>query len=148
MMGRSTLFALSATLLACPAAAPALACAIDGTPSLSANGVVVRLTRQAPRAADLARWAPFTAARSLAAGTAIRFAEDRRQLLQALPPAVLSRPFRWSMGDGRTLSGFAVSHSYGRAGTYRVAVSAYDQSGNRWFLFDAALVAITAPPRR
>jgi PKD domain-containing protein len=120
----------------------ARACALDGVPSISANGMLARVNTAQPAVADLARWAPFVFTVPVKAGAAVRLAEDRRALLKALPPQAFGRPWRWAFGDGTRASGFAPIHRYARPGTYIINVWAFDTSNRLWYRFDLAQIRV------
>lgn len=134
------------TIVACGVALSrgetALACALDGVPSISANGVVARINTALPARGDLARWAPFVFPAPVRTGAAVRLAENRRAVLRSLPPQAFDRPWRWTFGDGAGASGFAPGHRFARAGDYVLSVWAYDAPNRRWYRFDEALIRV------
>ncbi|MCR9135678.1 MAG: PKD domain-containing protein [Alphaproteobacteria bacterium] len=75
------------------------------------------------------------------AGHATRF--DLSNLPDSVDPATP----RWTFGDGTTLDGKAVSHTYARPGTYSVSVSApVDRAGNTLVTPFAREIIINRPP--
>jgi hypothetical protein len=120
----------------------ARACAIDGVPSISANGTMAHINTAQPTVADLSRWAPFVFTVPVKTGASVHLAEDRRAVLKSLPPQAFDRPWRWAFGDGATAVGFAPSHRYLRAGAYIINVRAYDASNRQWYRFDAAQIRV------
>jgi hypothetical protein len=121
----------------------AVACAIDSTASLSADGVRAALTTTSPT--DPAHWARFSFPQSFASGRVLRFDESRAELARTLPPGVVDAPYRWTFGDGAVTLGREVSHRYARPGSYRLAVSGFDQRSRRLFEFDNAMVYVVSP---
>jgi hypothetical protein len=123
--------------------AVARACALDQRPSVYADGQLARSNTQVPTtAAQLAAWAPFVFPRTYQAGRAVTFTEDRREVARSLAAAAMRRPWRWQFGDGQLAYGWTVRHTYGRAGSWRITVDAYDPGTARWYTFDQALIAI------
>ena len=68
--------------------------------------------------------------------------EDRAQLRQALPSDSLRHTLRWEFGDGTHALGWAITHRYARAGTYRITVHAYYSSWHQYFPFDNVRISI------
>ena len=120
----------------------ARACSVDGVPSLSANGALVRLNTVRPSRETLAHWAQFVVAARLPAGAAVRFSEDLASLRRALPAQAFDRPWRWRFGDGGTATGAATAHSYARPGDYKLVIEAYYGQYKSWFEFDAVLIHV------
>ena len=134
---------IATPLLLLNALPAAHACGLDGVPSISANGVLARLTPGVPVAAQLSHWAPFTFSDAVAPGKPVRLAEDRRLLLRSLPPEAVNHPYRWTFGDGKATIGYVVRHAYARAGTYKIGVSTYVGPAHKWFLFDTVLIRVS-----
>lgn len=122
----------------------AAACSLDNRPSMSAGGILARLTKTGPTASTLSTWAIFTIPRVFSADRPLRFGESQADVRLSLPASALAHPWRWSFGDGATQTGFSAAHSYRRAGTYRVSVRGYFSSGTyqQWLEFDAATISI------
>jgi hypothetical protein len=119
----------------------AVACGIDGIPSMSLNGRLVTINTDQATKQNLAYWAPFVTASAERAAT-LRFAEDARELHKSLTPQAFATPFQWSFGDGSTARGIAAVHHYGRPGWYKVNVSYYYTPEKRWVVFDSAQLHI------
>ncbi len=122
----------------------ALACGIDGVPSLLVNGRLVRLNTAVPVKGKLATWTPFVAPGTYPSGQALRLGELRSRVDLTLPPGASQRPWRWLFGDGATARGFAVRHTYRRPGVFVVTVQFYLGTGAyaRWYPFDATALHI------
>jgi hypothetical protein len=122
----------------------ATACALDSTPSLSANGILATTTKEIPTRTSL--WAPFTIVPVFASGAPILFTELRVDLARSLPPFTLAAPYRWAFGDGTTALGHAVRHRYARPGRFRLVVYGFyngsTQETHGWFPFDSVLLRI------
>lgn len=123
-------------------AAPTQACSLDGVPSISAGGALAHRNTVQPTAATLARWAEFVFPAGYRRGHAVRFAENVAELHRSLPPEAFRQAWRWDFGDGSGGSGYAVSHTYRRAGEYKVTVYAKFGANRAWYVFDAALIRI------
>ena len=123
-------------------AAPVLACGIDGVPSLSGNGALVRLNTQRGSVGSLNKWAPFVFPAPFHKGQAIKFNENIAELHASLLPQAFGHVWRWDFGDGTTTTGLTVHHRYTRAGKYKVAVYAYYSSYKSWYQFDTALIQV------
>jgi len=117
------------------------ACTIDGKPSVFANGTRAVIYKAAPTAATYATWAHFTFPRAFRAGQGILLKEDDALMRKVLPQADLRRSWRWRLGDGTTQTGDTATHSYRRAGKYKVAVDAYFK-GYGWQQFDSVTVTV------
>src|SRR5205823_8535282 len=149
MMKRTRRFIIATTFLGALlvaltlAPAVAVACVIDNTASLSANGVRATPTTAAP--SDAGRWAQFTVGKAFASRAPVRFAELRSDLVRSLAPATLAAPFRWAFGDGATMLGHAATHRYAHPGLYRLTVYGFLQRTHSWFPFDNVLVRIVPP---
>lgn len=72
------------------------------------------------------------------AGAATRFTGSGRQ------PGGTVSAYNWSFGDGVLRSGRVVTHTYARAGTYRLRLRIVDAAGN--WAFAARTVAVTRAP--
>lgn len=118
------------------------ACSLDGTPSISADGVLARSMTAKPSRADLAHWAPFRFPGAFAGGRALTFGEDVIELKRTLLPQAFGHPWRWHMGDGTMLNGLIVRHRYRHPGAYRLRVFAYYATAHAWYEFDQALIEI------
>lgn len=125
----------------------ALACGQDGIPSLSANAVLAHRNTVPPTGESLDRWAQFIFPAQYHVGQAVRFAENRQELRQTLPPEAFGHPWRWGFGDGAMAMGYTVTHAYKRAGAYKLLVFAYYPSMHTWYELDDALVRVTAAHR-
>jgi hypothetical protein len=92
----------------------------------------------------LATWTPFVVPGAYPAGQALRLSELRSRVDLTLPPGASRHPWRWLFGDGATARGFAVRHTYRRAGVYVVTVQFYLGTGAyaRWYQFDATALHI------
>ncbi|HWE63986.1 MAG TPA: PKD domain-containing protein [Chloroflexota bacterium] len=123
-------------------AASVQACGLDDVPSLSANGVLAQRMTSKPSRADLAHWAPFIFSGSYRHGATVQIGENVTELRRSLPAQAFGHPWRWTLGDGTTISSFNVKHSYRRAGEYRITVTAYYSAYKAWFEFDDALIRI------
>jgi hypothetical protein len=134
--------ALPALVLACRHAVPAGACAIDGVPSLLANGARAVLNETPRTRQNSAHWTLFVFTRTFAANQSIRFSEDLRELARTLPPEIVHGRWIWRWGDGGQAGGQTVVHHYARPGSYVVTV-AVAVPHRAPFLFDAALVQVT-----
>ncbi len=136
---------LIAALLLTPAPSVALACAIDSTASLSANGVRATPTSTSLSNASAATWAPFTVGQAFATGTPIVVDESQAELARTLTPDEVAAPYRWSFGDGSVARGHAVTHRYTRPGFYRVVVFTSMARNKTSLLFDSVLLHIVPP---
>lgn len=92
-------------------AGPALACSIDGVPSLAVNGRLVVLNPALPVKGQLATWTPFAARGTYPAGHPIVLQEVRSRVIVTLPPGAFKRPWRWLFGDRTTARGPRVRHN-------------------------------------
>lgn len=120
----------------------AVACARDGIPSVSLNGRLAVLNRTAHQVV-LTTWSPFYFARPVRHGQSITLAENNREVARALPHEVFSHPWRWDFGDhSRPAYGTRVRHTYGKAGTYRIAVLAYYPVYTAWQPFDYVTIHV------
>ncbi len=124
------------------AAAPVLACGIDGVPSLSGNGALVQRNTQRGADGKLDGWAPFVFTTHYRKGQSIKFSENTAELHASLLPQAFGHPWRWNFGDGHSTTGNTVHHTYRRAGQYKVVVSAYYSSYKSWYEFDSALIHV------
>src|SRR5437588_8398937 len=107
----------------------AAACAIDGIPSISANGQLAARNLLIPKKASFLTWSPFIFHRPFARGATIRLREDPVKLARALAAAEIHGRWQWTFGDGHTATtagGATATHRYTRAGQYRIVISAYD----------------------
>jgi hypothetical protein len=123
-------------------AAAARACGLDGIPSLSVNGVLAQRMTSKPSRAILAHWAPFLFPGPYEHESTLRLQENLSELKNSLPAQAFGHPWRWTMGDGTTVSGTVIRHTYHRAGEYRITVSAYYSTYKSWFQFDDALIVV------
>ncbi len=121
----------------------ALACVIDNTASVYANGAQATLTTTA--ASPGALWAPFTFGQAIATAAPVRLDESRVDLLRSLASATVAAPYRWTFGDGTAALGHAVTHLYARPGLYLIGVEGFDGQTRRWFTFDKALLRVVPP---
>jgi len=136
---------LVAALLLALIPSVALACAIDDTASLSANGVRATLNSTLSSNASAATWAPFTIGQAFAVGTPIVVTESQAELARTLTPDEVAAPYRWSFGDGGVARGHAVTHRYAGPGFYRVVVSTVTAKSKTSLLFDSVLLHIVPP---
>ncbi|HVA92749.1 MAG TPA: PKD domain-containing protein [Chloroflexota bacterium] len=134
----SLLLILAGTLMLGPSVAQA--CTLDNVASVSANGERAILSASQPSPGK--QWAPFRFAQAYATGTPITLQEARSDLTRSLPAALLTTPFRWRLGDGRTVRGMSVTHQWARSGNYLIQVYAYAASRAQWLLFDSVLVQV------
>lgn len=132
--------ALPIWLLACTT--PTRACAIDGIPSLRADGVPAVLNRAQPVDASPAHWAPFVFARVFRPGQAIRLGEDMAELARSLPPEMVAGRWLWRTGDGGRIEGRTATHRFVKIGTYLITVAVEMPGGKGAFIFDAALLRV------
>lgn len=121
--------------------ADARACAVDGVPSLRADGARVVLNAVVRTRRNGATWAPFVCAHPFRVGHTVRFGEDLAELARSLPPEIVHGRWIWRLGDGSSAQGYTARHAYGRAGTYLVTVGVRIP-GKRIFTFDAAQVRV------
>lgn len=120
----------------------AQACTLDGKPSAFANDVRAVIYSKAPTEATYAWWARFAFPRAFHVGQRIAFHEDDAQIRKVLPSmADLSRSWRWDFGDKAAQVGDRATHSYARAGRYKVAVEAYFH-GYGWQAFDTITITV------
>lgn len=82
--------------LACAAALPgarAAACALDQRPSLSVDGRLATVNRQAPATArDMATWSYFAVPGTFPTGVPLVLAEDRREVARTLTAQAMRQP--------------------------------------------------------
>jgi hypothetical protein len=121
-------------------AAAASACTLDNVASVAANGQRAILSSDQPQAGT--PWAPFRFAQAYAVNTAVTLSEDHADLARSLSPTMLVQPFRWELGDGSSVPGTSVTHTFKREGTFVVQVYAYAASAARWVLFDTVEIQI------
>jgi hypothetical protein len=122
---------------------PALACALNGVPSLSVNGALVVKNPAIPtNSAQLAEYTLFIVPRPVAVRSIVTFSENLRELAQSLNPWDMRRPWRWQFGDGTAAYGWTVKHAYGRAGSVRVSVDCYDPGTKQWYEFDQVRIRV------
>lgn len=122
---------------------PCSACGIDGIPSMSANGTLVQRNTTVPKTPhQVSQWSPFIVHIALHVGRSATFTENKKELAQTLPPVVMTRPWRWLLGDGTISYGWTVHHAYTRAGRWLVIADAYVQESHRWEPFDQAIVVV------
>jgi len=142
---RTRTYAYAAGLLCCGSwlfvGQPAVACGIDGIPSMAMNGRLVVINHDQATKENLPYYAPFRL------GTArpdaeLRFAEDAAKLHKALTNQAFATPFEWTFGDGAVGRGIASGHRFTRPGWYRVNVSYYYTPQKRWVVFDSAELRI------
>src|SRR5690348_15684028 len=89
----------------------ALACTIDGRPSLLVEGQRVLLNTAPPNDRNWAYWAQFVTAKPVPVHVYLALREDRRFV--TLPAEAFHRPWRWRFGDGASPAyGFTISHRY------------------------------------
>jgi len=136
---------LVAALLLALAPSVTVACAIDSTASLSANGVRATLNGAQPPNASAATWAPFTIGQAFATGTPIVVDESQAELARTLTPAEVAAPYRWSFGDGSIAQGHTATHRYARPGFYRVVVFTSAARSKTPLIFDSVLLHIVPP---
>lgn len=120
----------------------ASACAIDGVPSLKADGMSAVLNRAQPTNASLAHWSPFVFPRSFRAGQTIHLSEDLRELARTLPPEMVQGRWLWRTGDGGRVEGRTAAHRFSRPGTYLITVAVELPAHRGAFIFDSALVQV------
>lgn len=123
-------------------AAPVTACTIDGKPSAIADNTRAVIFKGAPTAATYAYWARFAFPRTFHTGRRIAFREDDALVRPVLKLADLNRSWRWRFGDGASQAGDRVTHTYRRAGKFKVAVDAYYPSVKGWFQFDSITITV------
>lgn len=120
----------------------ARACTIDGKPSAFANDDRAVIYSKPPTEATYAWWARFAFPRAFHVGQRIAFREDDAQVRKVLPSmADVSRSWRWDFGDKTAQEGDRATHSYARAGRYKVAVDAYFH-GYGWEAFDTITITV------
>ncbi|HWE61925.1 MAG TPA: PKD domain-containing protein [Chloroflexota bacterium] len=122
-------------------AAIARACAIDGVPSLQADGTRAALNSTPRTRQNSAHWAMFVFPARFSPGAPIHFSEDLRELARTLPPEIVHGHWIWQWGDGGHTAGHVVLHRYARPGAYVVTV-AVAVPHRAAFLFDTALVRV------
>jgi hypothetical protein len=133
----------AAVAVACLAVAvPAHACAIDGVPSLRADGLPAVLNRAQPSSPSLTHWAPFVFARAFRAGRPIHLSEDLAELSRTLPPEMVQGRWLWRTGDGGRVEGRTAAHRFSHAGTYLITVAVELPAHRGAFIFDAALLSV------
>jgi PKD domain len=125
-------------------AGPAAACTIDGVASMKLDNLYALKNKALPASGTLATWAQFTLG-DASPHKILNFAEDMAKLKKVLPAASLQHPFSWKFGDGASAVGQQVSHSYARAGLYKVETRYYLPSTKQWVLFDSAQLRIVPP---
>jgi hypothetical protein len=118
------------------------ACDIDGKATAFANGARAVLSHVTFTLKTARTWALFSFPGRYHARTLIRFTEDRVQLRQVLPPESLRHSLRWAFGDGTHAPGWAATHRYAHAGTYRITVNAYYSTWHQYFPFDNIRISI------
>ncbi len=119
----------------------AQACALDGIPSVSANGHLAAVNRVIPSANSTLQWAPFLFSQHFQTDQSIRFVEDTARIKSGtLLPDALHHAWRWQFGDGASAVATKVSHRYTHPGVYRVVVAARYPAG--WMKFDEVIVTI------
>jgi PKD domain len=118
------------------------ACDIDGKATAFANGARAVLSHATFTLKTAQTWALFSFPGHYHTRMLIRFTEDRAQLRQALPLDSLRHTLRWEFGDGTHALGWAVTHRYAHAGTYRITVNAYYSSWHQYFPFDNVRISI------
>lgn len=124
----------------------ARACAIDGVPSLLADGVRAVTNPVAPTRATVHNWAPFVFRTPFRTGRAVHFGEDLRALEGVLPPEVLHGRWHWRFGDGTLGAGVAPWHRYASGGRYLVTVYVTLPGRAGTFTFDAAIMPVVERP--
>ncbi len=138
-----TALALGLTSVLGGALPHAQACAIDGIPSISADGRIATRNLAVPKRATLETWSPFLFKQPFGSHTVIRLREDPALLVRAMGPDALRARWRWAFGDGHSSGGaLRVAHSYSHPGSYRVVVSTYDPAFKTWFPFDSVELTI------
>jgi len=151
MLGQSRLRRIGAVLtvssllgvLVLVAPSLALACGLDGKPSMSTNGALVERNLLTARTqAQALHWAPFVAVSTYHSGATIALTENRTELARTLLPTVMTHPWRWGFGDGATAYGWTVHHAYKHAGRWRVTTDAYDPISRAWYNFDQAVIVV------
>jgi hypothetical protein len=122
----------------------ALACGLDGVPSLQVNGRLVLVNQTPPVEGQLASWASFVAPGVYAAGQTLVLQEIKGRLLATLPPSAFRTPWRWTFGDGTGAQGVPVRHRYRRRGTYVIGIQTLLVNGklSAWYLFDSAVITV------
>lgn len=123
---------------------PAAACTIDGVASLRLGSLYATKNQTAPVSTNLATWAPFSLG-DASPHDLLHFNEDLNKLQKVLPKASLQHPFTWRFGDGVSAVGQNVSHTYGRAGLYKLEVRYYLPATHLWVLFDSAQLHVVPP---
>ena len=124
----------------------ALACGLDGIPSLLADGRLDRINTATPvTAAQVAAWTPFVLPRAFPARQLIILTEDRAEVAKSLNAVSMRRPWRWRFSDGTVAYGWTVKHAFARPGTWHMAIDAYFPGNGKWYQFDTATVTIQAP---
>jgi hypothetical protein len=118
------------------------ACGLDGVPSLTVNGVLAQRMTSKPSRADLTHWAPFIFSGPYRTGTVMHIKENIAELHRSLPAQAFGHPWRWTLGDGTTATGYTVRHAYRHGGEYRITVSAYYSAYGTWYQFDDALIRV------
>jgi hypothetical protein len=140
---RAALAAVALLGLLAAGAGQGCACALDGVPSLSANGWLAVRNHVVATRATFATWTPFVFARPFAPAEPVVLREDPAKLTAALPPEVRRARWRWAFGDGhRLVAALSATHRYARPGRYRVVVAAYSSRFRGWFPFDAVTLTI------
>lgn len=119
------------------------ACGIDGVPSMSLNGRLVRANHAQATKDTIAYWAPFLLG-TAPAHADLRLSENEKELHRSLTAQAFATPFRWTFGDGTSARGLAVHHRYSQPGWYRVDVSYYYTPRRQWIAFDSAQLQIPA----
>lgn len=138
---RPFLLCLFLMVAALPFGSGALACGIDGIPSMAMNGRLVTINHGPATKENLSYWAAFLLG-TAKTGTTLRFAENEGELHRSLSAPAFATPFQWSFGDGATARGMAVTHRYSQSGWYKVNVSYYYTPQARWVTFDSAQLQI------
>jgi hypothetical protein len=123
----------------------AQACALDGVPSLWANGYGAVLNTNLPQTATFMTWAPFVIPHSFAARQAIRLHEDLAKVAPVLGPARLHSRWRWAFADGQVAMGISLAtviHRYARPGHYHLIVATYNARFKVWLPFDSVELVV------
>jgi len=117
------------------------ACTVDGKPSAYADGAGAVRVNTAPTTQTYAWWASFAFPTPFGVGKPVTFYENDAQIRPILPLADLSRPWRWSFGDGSAAIGDRVTHHYAHFGRYKMQVEAYF-AHNGWLAFDTITAVV------
>jgi hypothetical protein len=137
-MGLSGGLGLALALFLC---GPALACGIDGVPSMTMNGRLVAVNYSPATKENFSHWASFSLG-TAKTGANLRFSENARELHKSLTARAFATPFQWTFGDGSKARGLTVAHRYAKPGWYKVNVNYYYTPRHSWIPFDSAQLRI------